>query len=146
MGQAILYCFKCSTQLREAQFEKGKAFRVDGWVTCADCAPELAKTLPKDRVPLLKDMIAGKHLKPVTPPPMRDSRLSITPAAFPWVAADSRPKWPLFAGVGLAVVAVLAATTMMGRSSPPPPEEYKAPPPPVAVKPPPPVAPAPPVA
>ena len=27
MGQAIHYCFRCSSQLREAQFEKRKAFR-----------------------------------------------------------------------------------------------------------------------
>src|SRR6267142_2551244 len=110
MGQAILYCFKCSTQLREAHFEKGKAFKLDAWVTCADCAPELAKTLPPDRVPFLLNLMAGKDRKPapVTPPPMRDSRLSITPVAFPHAGAASapaKPKWPLIAGaLGLAIV------------------------------------------
>ena len=79
MGQEILYCFKCSTQLREAQFEKGKAFRVDAWVTCSTCAPELLKTLPPDRVQVLLNLMAGKDRKPaaVTPPSVRDSRLGM---------------------------------------------------------------------
>src|SRR6267142_6437556 len=112
MGQAILYCFKCSTQLREAHFDKGKAFRLDAWVTCADCAPELAKTLPPDRVQALLNLIAGKDRKPspATPPPMRDSRLSITPAAFPQMgasAAPARPRWPLIAGIALGAVLLI---------------------------------------
>ncbi|HVE42490.1 MAG TPA: hypothetical protein VNM14_21600 [Planctomycetota bacterium] len=152
MGQAILYCFRCSSQLREAQFEKRKAFRVDAWVTCAACAPELLKTLPADRAAALQDLIAGKERKPsaATPPPMRDSRLSITPAAFPsaGAAAPPRPKWPLAVGVGFAVVAVLAAALMMGRGPTPssaPPEEPRQQPPPLArnIPPPPPPPPKP---
>jgi hypothetical protein len=123
MGQAIHYCFRCSEQLREAQFEKRKAFRVDGWVTCAACAPELLKTLPADRAAVLQDLMAGKERKPssATPPPLRDSRLSITPAAFPPAGglAAPRPKWPFLAGAGLAVAAILAAVLMTGRGTPP---------------------------
>ncbi len=144
MGQAILYCYRCSSQLREAQFEKRKAFRVDAWVTCAACAPDLLKTLPPDRAAVLQDLIAGKERKPspATPPPMRDPRLSVTPAAFPPAggAAPSRPKWLLVAGVVVAIVAVLAAALMMGQGRTTPPEEPKAAPPPTArtVVPPPP--------
>ena len=46
MGQAILYCFRCSTQLRESHFEQGKAFRIDAHVCCSACAPEAMKSLP----------------------------------------------------------------------------------------------------
>jgi len=131
MGQAILYCYRCSSQLREAQFEKRKAFRVDGWVTCADCAPELLKTLPADRASVLQDLMAGKERKPssATPAPMRDSRLSITPAAFPQAgsAAPPRPKWLLLAGVGLAVAAVAAAALLMGRNATPAPATHEEP-------------------
>src|ERR1051325_965331 len=119
MGQAILYCFKCSTQLREAHFEKGKAFRVDAWVTCSDCAPELAKTLPPNRVQVLLDLMAGKDKKAasVTPPPMRDSRLSITPADFPATGgAPARPKWPLISGIAAIAVVLVAAGFLMSDS------------------------------
>jgi len=50
MGQAILYCYHCATQLREAHFEQGKAFRIDTRACCADCAPEAVRTLPPDLV------------------------------------------------------------------------------------------------
>lgn len=39
MGQAIIYCYRCSKQLREAQFAQGKAFRLDIRGCCAECAP-----------------------------------------------------------------------------------------------------------
>jgi hypothetical protein len=154
MGQAILYCFRCSTQLREAQFEKRKAFRVEGWVTCAACAPELLKTLPAERAAILEDQIAGKERKPsgATPPPMRDSRLSITPAAFPRAggAAPPRPKGALLAGIGLGVAALLLAVLVLGRGASPnpsPPEDpTPAPPAPVGrsgLRPPPPAPPRP---
>jgi hypothetical protein len=64
MGQAILYCYRCSTQLRDAQFEAGKAYRVDSWAICAPCAPEALKTLPPETVQKLQDLLSGKTKKP----------------------------------------------------------------------------------
>ena len=58
MGQAILYCFRCSTQLREAQFEQRKAFRVDAWVCCATWVPEALKSLPPERAQALHGRFA----------------------------------------------------------------------------------------
>src|SRR5882672_3987106 len=60
MGQAISYCFRCSTQLRDVQFEQGKAYRLDSWVVCAACAPEAVRSLPPESVQKLLDAIAGK--------------------------------------------------------------------------------------
>src|SRR4051794_26068004 len=46
MGQAILYCTGCSTQLRDRDFEKGAAFRSEGFVYCSACAPAEVRAQP----------------------------------------------------------------------------------------------------
>src|SRR5579864_8667882 len=63
MGQAILYCFRCSTQLRDSHFEQGKAYRIDNFAICAACAPEAAHSLPPESVQKLQDLISGKDKK-----------------------------------------------------------------------------------
>src|SRR5580765_353144 len=63
MGQAILYCFRCSTQLRDAQFEQGKAYRIDNFAVCAACAPDAIKSMPPESVQKLLDLISGKDKK-----------------------------------------------------------------------------------
>src|SRR5436190_7490870 len=63
MGQAILYCFRCSTQLRDSTFEQGKAFRIDNFVVCAACAPDAMKSMPAESVQKLQDMISGKDAR-----------------------------------------------------------------------------------
>ena len=96
MGQAILYCFKCSTQLREAQFEQRKAFRVEAWVCCAACVPEALKSLPPDRAQALQKQISASTEK--NPIPKRDSN-SRTPLAPPPAApgGGGATKWILIA-------------------------------------------------
>jgi hypothetical protein len=39
MGSAISDCYRCSTRLRNAHFEQGKAYGIDARVCCAACAP-----------------------------------------------------------------------------------------------------------
>jgi hypothetical protein len=46
MGKAISYCYKCSTLLREDDFERGKAVHAGDNVACAACAPEMAPPAP----------------------------------------------------------------------------------------------------
>lgn len=58
MGQEIIYCSRCQEQLRSADFEKDKAFRVDGTACCSKCFPELLKSLAPDKLKLL-----AKHLE-----------------------------------------------------------------------------------
>lgn len=46
MGQEILYCFQCQVRLMGSDFERGKAFRIDGKAVCPDCARGLLAHLP----------------------------------------------------------------------------------------------------
>jgi len=135
MGQAILYCFRCSTQLREVQFEQRKAFRIESWVCCAACAPEAVKTLPPDRAQALLKALLGAEKKPQTPSvPRRESTPRI-PAA-PSEPSKSSNKWILI-GAGAAVgIGILLLVLFSGKPAPelppdPPVAPRKLPPPPV---------------
>src|ERR1043165_8851564 len=66
MGQEILYCSSCQNQLRSAEFEKGKAFRVGAEAICAKCAPEALKTLPSEKRDALQKSMMGEP-PPTTP-------------------------------------------------------------------------------
>jgi len=135
MGQAILYCFRCSTQLREVQFEQKKAYRIESWVCCAACAPEAVKTLPPDRAQALLKALVGAEKKPQTPSvPRREStpRIPAAPAESP----PSGNKWILI-GAGAAVgIGILLLVLFSGKPAPEPPPDppvapRKLPPPPV---------------
>lgn len=104
MGQAILYCFRCSTQLREAQFAQGKAYRIDAWVCCAACAPEALPSLPPDRAQALQKLIAGGDKKPA---PLRDSN-------FRTAVASSTPRPAPAPGSSKAVLIGAAAVVVVG--------------------------------
>lgn len=122
MGQAILYCFRCSTQLREAQFEQGKAYRIDSWVCCAACAPDALKSLPPDRVQLLLKQISGREKKPhpaATGAPRRESTPRI-PQAPPTAEPAGSSKWMIAGGAALLVLAVVLAVALSGKPTPPP--------------------------
>ena len=69
MGQEILYCCSCNTQLRGHDFEKGNAFRFDSQAYCIGCAPEALKSLPPEKVQdLLKQMTSASAPHPVKKP------------------------------------------------------------------------------
>ncbi len=112
MGSAILYCYRCSTQLREAHFEQGKAYKIDTRACCAACAPEAVRELPPDRVKSLLDQLHGRDEKATR------SRPSIrTPRPMPAVPARGLPL-PWLIG-GFAVVLLVVVLLMSGRSAPP---------------------------
>src|SRR5688500_7352201 len=46
MGHASLYSSSCSEQLRDPDFAKGLAFRVEGRAFCRACAPEEVRSQP----------------------------------------------------------------------------------------------------
>lgn len=139
MGQAILYCFRCSTQLREVQFEQGKAYRIESWVCCAACAPEAVKTLPPERAQALLRALTGQDKKPQPPsaaPPRREStpRIPTAPTELPRAANKA-----ILAGAAAVVgVALVLLMVLSGKPAPEPPPE-----PPVTTRrlPPPPVVP-----
>lgn len=114
MGQAIYYCFNCSKQLREVQFDQGKAFRLGEKVCCEACAPESVKKSARAK------KISSPSIQ--TPKPMRSSQISIAPA-------KSSSKLPLIgAALGGAGLVLLLIVVFSGGSPPAPPPE----PPPVA--------------
>ena len=103
MGQAILYCVRCSTQLRDSHFEQGKAYRIDNFAVCAACGPEAAKSLPPESVPRLFDAIAGRDRKPAGPsqrksgaalPALKESSRTINPLTSSSSATPRIPKKP----------------------------------------------------
>jgi hypothetical protein len=46
MGKALFYCFKCSRLLREADLEKGQAFRIGDSVACRVCSTSIPGAIP----------------------------------------------------------------------------------------------------
>ncbi|MBV8878681.1 MAG: hypothetical protein JO332_01835 [Planctomycetaceae bacterium] len=115
MGQAIVYCYRCSRQLREAQFSQGKAFRLDSRGCCADCAPEALRTLPPESVKvLLAQLAAAQQQKPGSPggrpPTARRPVTEVPPPAVPRVAS-SAPIW-IVAGVAVAAIAIVAGIAL----------------------------------
>lgn len=46
MGQEIVYCHGCQSRLIGADFDRGKAFRVEHKSLCADCAKKILESLP----------------------------------------------------------------------------------------------------
>lgn len=116
MGQAIHYCYRCSTQLREAHFEQGKAYRIDSRVCCADCAPEAIRSLPADRVQMLLSQISAKEKRPPTPSPRASSpRIETVPEK-----PSSRNLMLIGGGVAVLLV-ILIVVLLSGKSEPPSP-------------------------
>lgn len=117
MGQAIIYCYRCSTQLREAQFAQGKAFRLDSRGCCADCAPEALRTLPPESVKVLLAQLAAaqqiqKQAASSSSRP-NTSRRQVPEAPAPAAArpASSAPIW-IVAGVAVVAIAVVAGIAL----------------------------------
>jgi hypothetical protein len=61
MGQEILYCSKCQTQLRSADFEKEKAYRLHNSVFCTKCARESVRSLPPETIHQLIGQISRQE-------------------------------------------------------------------------------------
>jgi hypothetical protein len=122
MGKAILYCYKCSTLLREDDFAKGKAVHSGDHVACAGCAPEIEpaappspakKNITSTRIPAHRPGSGTSIQRPVQPdPPPADRKLLLISGS----------------AAALLIVAVIAVVASGGKSSGPP-EKAAAPPP-----------------
>jgi hypothetical protein len=137
MGQAILYCFRCSTQLREVQFEQGKAYRIDHWVCCDKCAPEAIKSLPPDRAKVLQSLITTpKQKSSATIPALTSSSRAMPPVASSPRIEPVKPRnpWILVGIVGVLVVVFALAFLFRDEKKP---VETEITPPSTTVKPPP---------
>src|ERR1043166_6242256 len=96
MGQAIVYCSNCSAQIRGADFEARRAFKVEEQVFCAKCCREVLGSLPEapltasstklkahaasssSRTPSSTSRIKIEHLAPPpTPPPKSGSMVGV---------------------------------------------------------------------
>lgn len=114
MGKAISYCYKCSSLLREDDFERGKAFQDGNRVVCLKCAPELrgsastkvtTKVTPKTTA--VQRTTTTKRL-PAAPPPPQE------PEDFEQPPPGPRSKLPLIlGGAGALVVIVVIAVILL---------------------------------
>ena len=116
MGHAISYCAACNTQLRDPDFEKGTAFRAEGRVFCAKCAPEEIKSRPPEKKP---DLSSTARIKMPAP---SSRRMEAVPSE------NQGTKVVLFAAAGVVGIGLIALLAMSGGSSPRPAAEPVTPP------------------
>jgi hypothetical protein len=148
MGRQIVYCEGCGHNLREDDFEKGRARMIDNRPFCTECRPILPGETEQPRR-ASSGKVAAQSRKnttgniPIIPAPRR------SPAAI----AQSNPI-PVIAGVGGVFLIILIFMVMSGGSRRPPVVETSPLPPPdppigrrverEPLPPPPPLPPAPP--
>lgn len=143
MGQEILYCGVCQTQLRGSDFEKGRAVRVGREAWCRRCVPP-ERAAEAARTPPAETPKRGSQRIPLAPPPPEtpkrgSQRIPLVDARAPR-PRPARSGSPALAiglsfGVGALAVVLLVALASSKPAPPPPP---KAPPPEVVAPPPPP--------
>lgn len=125
MGQEILYCSKCQTQLRSADFDKQKAYRLHNSVFCLKCARDSVHALPPATIQQLLGQIARQEesaekrnsstsriLRAVEIRPAKPLSPRIAPGPGSWGAAGL-----ITLGI-LAGLALLAALIVSGSSEP----------------------------
>lgn len=155
MGRQIVYCEGCGHNLREDDFEKGRARMIDNRPFCTDCRPyrpgeEQGKRKSSGKVPAQSKKNSTGSI-PVIGTPRRGTNSPPSPA-------KSNPL-PMIAGVGGVILLALVIAVTQGSSRKPVVETVTAPPvappvvrrteppapppppPPVRVTPPPPAAP-----
>ena len=136
MGHGILYCATCHQQLRDTDFDKGAAYRLEGQAFCEGCARDLIHTLPEDRVNAILRTFESSHDDSAQlPPPIseqhgnRTTRILTALSASPSVrilSSSSRriatvksveaQSSSLIVSIGIAVV-VLVMLAIIGVSS-----------------------------
>ena len=137
MGHGILYCATCHQQLRDTDFDKETAYRLEGQSFCEGCARDLIHTLPEDRVNDILRAFESTHDEAPTrpPPPMAENRgnrttrvlkalsaspgmriLTSTSRRMATVKSEEAQSSSLLLGIGIAVV-VLVVLAIIGVSS-----------------------------
>jgi hypothetical protein len=129
MGQEILYCSACRTQVRSADFEKGKAHKSEGEILCRTCYQAQYDAPPpriEDAPPSPNTPSRGTKSKRST------SRIPIVPAPAPSESSpdsDSRATlWIVGAGAVVVLLALVALSqsghrpTVISRTAGPSPE------------------------
>lgn len=125
MGQEIVYCSECALRLVGADFDKGKAFRVEHKSLCAPCAKKILGSLPpvegpkstSQRIPIQKSTVeSGSHAR------LRPSNDTTVSRGLP--SSPKKSSGPLIAAaVGvLVVLAIVVAVASSGGGPPPPPK------------------------
>ncbi|HEV3028721.1 MAG TPA: hypothetical protein VG457_14175, partial [Planctomycetota bacterium] len=139
MGQEILYCYKCQNRLLGSEFEKGKAFKVGGQASCANCVKDLLGSVPE----AASETDRGRKLQSTARIPVQASESGsgkFKPATVRAMAPPPPPvkskNGPLIGGV-VAIVAVLillgvamSTSSSARRNDPTPPDPAPAPAPP----------------
>lgn len=117
MGREIVYCEACGTNLREADFEKGKACKVDNRPYCTACAP-VQPAAPVATRPGATPRGAARKVSstsvPAQPGTPRRSMPTVAKGLNPMVLAAC------VAG-GLVILILLVVAASSGRPKPPPP-------------------------
>jgi len=131
MGQEILYCSKCQTQLRSADFEKGTAVHLEGQAHCKKCARDAVKSLPAEKqAQLLMQANSSREAEPPlkggeSPGSTTDRILKVMtgrPFTRRFISRDSGsgPVLGVLAGVVAVAVGIVILTEMLGGGYPPP--------------------------
>jgi len=136
MGHGILYCATCQEQLRDTDFDKGAAYRLEGQSFCEGCARDLIHTLPEDRVnDILRTFESSHDDSADRPPPISEQHgnrttriltalsgspgvriLTSTSRRMATVKSVQAQSSSLIVSIGIAVV-VLVVLAIMGVSS-----------------------------
>jgi len=134
MGHGILYCATCQEQLRDTDFDKELAYRLEGQSFCEKCARDLIHTLPEDRVNDILRAFESTHDEPAPPPPPmsenhgnRTTRILKALSASPGIRLTSTSRRmatvkveegssSLLVGIGIAVV-ILVVLAIYGISA-----------------------------
>lgn len=122
MGKSITYCYKCSSLLREDDFQRGNAFQEGNRVVCVKCAPGLRGSTTK---------ISAKATTALRTPSTRRIPVAQQPQEPEEFEAPPPPrsKLPLLlgaAGGGVVLIVVVILLLLPGKPTPlPPPTEEK---------------------
>lgn len=131
MGHEIVYCFRCSSRVLSADFEKGTAIQIGNRTCCAQCLPTVLSELPAaEREAALARLSQNKSS--ASQPALRktprggvEAVSSGTPrGGFPNAGPvpEASNKMPLLVGAGAVVLAVLAWLVLGADKKAPPPE------------------------
>jgi hypothetical protein len=131
VGQEIFYCSGCRTQLRSADFEKGKAYKLPGLdALCAKCVPEALQSLAPEKLQALQKAMAAAPKRGTERVPLATSTpkagtgripLAATPSStrrIPVVGEEKNLKPVILVAVLIAIAILGALTAMVGRKTP----------------------------